>query len=106
MNEQEIIGRIKELCDVRGWSLYRLAKESGITYSTLCTMLHKANAPSVPTLVRLCGGFGITLSEFFDHGAVPLTAQERKLLGAWRELSEDNRSAILKYLDFLLGQQG
>lgn len=106
MNEQDIIQRIKELCDVRGWSLYRLAKESGITYSTLCTMLHKANAPSVPTLVRLCEGFGITLSEFFDTGTVPLTSQERERLDQWRRLSADNQSAILKYMDFLLNQQG
>lgn len=64
MQEQEIISRIIALCSARGWTFYRLAKQSGITYSTLCTMLHKATAPSVPTLIKICRGFDISLSEF------------------------------------------
>lgn len=104
MQEQEIIERIKTLCGVRGWSLYRLAKESGITYSTLCTMLHKATAPSIPTLVKLCKGFGITLSEFFDtgNGAALLTREQRDFLRLWNSLSTDNQQAAEKYMCFLL----
>ena len=69
MCEQEIINRIRELCDARGWTIYRLAKSCDITYSTLCTMLHKGTAPSIPTLVKLCQGFGITLSDFLTAQA-------------------------------------
>lgn len=104
MQEREIIQRINTLCSVRGWSIYRLAKESGITYSTLCTMLHKATAPSIPTLVKLCKGFGITLSEFFDTGndAALLTREQRAFLRLWNSLNTDNQQAAEKYLRFLL----
>ena len=35
MQNFAVIARIQELCNARGWTYYRLAKESGITYSTL-----------------------------------------------------------------------
>lgn len=35
MSENKINGRIRKLCEDRAWTVYRLAKESGITYSTL-----------------------------------------------------------------------
>lgn len=50
MQNFAVIARIQELCNARGWTYYRLAKESGITYSTLSTMLNKENMPSIPTL--------------------------------------------------------
>ena len=43
MQEFAVITHIQELCNARGWTYYRLAKESGITYSTLSTMLNKEN---------------------------------------------------------------
>jgi len=107
MQESDIIHRIKALCDSRSWSLYLLAKESGITYSTLCTMLHKSNAPSFPTLIRLCNGFGITLAQFFDfeNEQALLTEEHKALLGQWDALSEDNRAKANSYICFLLDQQ-
>lgn len=107
MQENEIIDRIKSLCQARTWTLYRLAKESGITYSTLCTMLHKANAPSIPTLMKICSGLGITMSEFFDeeHDAVMLTEEEKEHLRRWAMLSPENQATARKYMDYLLSDQ-
>ena len=107
MQEHEVIERIKALCDVRSWTFYRLAKESGITYSTLCTMLHKSNAPSLSTLIRICDGFGITLAQFFDDGndQARLTDEQKNLLCRWDALSKENRLAAEKYISFLRSQQ-
>ena len=107
MQEHEVIERIKALCDARSWTFYRLAKESGITYSTLCTMLHKSNAPSLPTLIRICDGFGITLAQFFDdnNDQARLTDEQKNLLCRWDGLSKENRLAAEKYISYLLSQQ-
>ena len=107
MEENGIIERIKFLCEARSWTFYRLAKESGITYSTLCTMLHKANAPSIPTLIKICSGFGITLSQFFDTGndSAFLTADQRQHLREWEQLSAENQVIAQKYIHYLLSQQ-
>lgn len=107
MQENEIIDRIKFLCESRSWSLYRLAKESNITYSTLCTMLHKANAPSIPSLIKICNGFGISLSEFFDtnNDVALLTTEEKEYLHNWNKLSDQNKQIANKYISYLLSEQ-
>lgn len=107
MQEQEIIARIKQLCTVRGWTFYRLAKQSDITYSTLCTMLHKATAPSVPTLVKICRGFDISLSEFFDtdNGWATLSQEQKAHLHQWDRLTPSNKHAAEKYIAYLLSSQ-
>lgn len=107
MEEMDIIARILALCQTRGWTVYRLSKESDIPYSTLCAMLHKATAPSIPTLLRLCRGFDISPSEFFDldNGWATLSQEERDHLQQWNALQPDNRLAAKKYIRFLLQEQ-
>lgn len=108
MREITVVNHIKRICEERSWSCYRLAKESGIAYSTLSTMFHKTKAPSIHTLEKLCGAFGMTLAQFFD------TAEEQTFdprvadyLRRWEQLTPENRDAAEKYLDFLLyGQDG
>lgn len=107
MQESEVIARIKDLCSARGWTIYRLAKQSGITYSTLCTMLHKSTAPSIPTLVKLCRGLDISLSEFFDRDNewATLSPAQKEHLQLWAALNEPNRQAAEKYMQYLLSEQ-
>lgn len=105
--EINVIQRIKDLCKAYSWTVYRLAKESSITYSTLNTMLNKGNIPSIPTLEKICQGFGITLAQFFseDEDTAVLTTAQKSHLSAWDALSVENQLCVSKYMDFLLAQQ-
>ena len=107
MTDQQINERIKDLCIARSWTVYRLAKESGITYSTLCTMLNKASAPSMSTLVKICDGFGITLTQFFDTGdeSANLSAEQKQHLQLWDRLNSNNQAVAEKFITFLLQEQ-
>lgn len=107
MEEFNTIQRIVDLCQARGWTVYRLAKESGITYSTLCTMLNKSAAPSLHTLGRICNAFGLTFAQFFalDTLAAALPPEDMAFLEQWRALSRENRLAVQKYIGFLLTQK-
>lgn len=107
MQESDIIKRIEELCKARSWTTYRLAKESGITYSTLCTLLHKTNAPSFTTLTKICDGFGITLAQFFDtaNESALLTLEQKSVIALFDALNETNQKAASQYLQFLNEQQ-
>lgn len=104
MQESDVIERILYLCRCRNWTLYRLAKESDITYSTLCTMLRKGNSPSLSTLIKLCNGFGISLSQFFDEDEriARLTKEQLELLEKWTKLSRKDQATATRFLDFLL----
>lgn len=105
MSGNELNGRIRELCRERSWTVYRLAKESGITYSTLSTMLNQENVPTLPTLAKLCDGFGITLAQFFDDGTQPLTPEQQKHLDRWERLSSEEQKGMERYIDYLLSQK-
>ena len=107
MEAFSVVGRIQELCEARSWSYYRLAKSSGIPYSTLSTMLHKSNIPSVPSLMKICDGFGITLSQFFslEDETAKFTKQQRECLTRWDRLDQHSQELALAYMDGLADRQ-
>lgn len=107
MNDFDVLGRIKQLCEARSWSYYRLAKASGIPYSTLNTMLHKSYVPTVPSLQKICDAFGITLAQFFsDKDEVSLlTKEQRKCLEQWDNLDKRSRELALVYMKGLADRQ-
>ena len=62
-----ITQRIFNLCDEKKLSINRLAILSGLTQSTVQSLVNgKSNNPKLLTLVRICDTFNISLSEFFD----------------------------------------
>lgn len=107
MNEFNVLERIHELCQARSWTYYRLAKESGIPYSTLSTMLHKTYVPTVPSLMKICNGFGITLAQFFslDSETAKLTEAQRKCLAHWEALDKQSQELALAFMDGLAARQ-
>lgn len=107
MSDFDVIVRIKELCESRSWTYYRLAKESGIPYSTLNTMLHKTYVPSVPSLAKICDGFGITLAQFFspEDESVRLTKDQKACLMCWDTLDLYSQELALAYMEGLSARQ-
>ena len=68
MNTKEAIAkRIIELCEERDMAINALANISGISPSTVYSMLnHKSKNPGAVSIKKLCDGLDITLREFFD----------------------------------------
>ncbi len=98
----DIIERIKELRDERGWSTNRLALEAELTQSTVSALITKTNSlPSLDTLSHLCDAFGITMAQFFMEGEESelVSAQEKILLEQYRKLTEKKKKAVLALLD-------
>ena len=63
--------RIKQLSEERGWTDYRLAKESGLSHSTVTNMLNRNNAPTLPTLESVCKAFGVPRYPILYRGHPP-----------------------------------
>ncbi len=59
--------RIKELCDEKGLTQYKLSMKSGVPQSTLSTVM-KCSFPSVKLRIiyEICEGFEIDIKEFFN----------------------------------------
>ena len=93
----DTLQRLHQLLDERGWSEYRLAKNCGLSNSTIANIYHRNTVPSITTLEAICAGFGITLSQFFAEGEmVELTPELKELFGSWVDLTLPQKAAILQ----------
>lgn len=108
LSEFDAVGRIHALCQARSWSYYKLAQKSGIPYSTLNTMLRKTNAPSLPSLSKICDGFGITLAQFFsEQGSIQrLSESQRQCLTLWDALDDKGKTLAAAYMQGVRDAQG
>ena len=94
-----VLKKINKLRLDRGWSVYRLSVESGISQSTLTNMFNRETLPSITTLECLCNAFGITVSEFFREETPKTTgADEQELLNLYHALSEEGKQGLLSLL--------
>ena len=68
MNTKEAVAmRILELCRDRDLATNALANLSGVSPSTIYSMLNeKSQNPGVVSIKKLCDGLDITLREFFN----------------------------------------
>ncbi len=64
----DTIGRVYELINARGVSLFALSRESGVAYSTFATCRRRGGELKIDTIERICAALGISLSEFFAEG--------------------------------------
>lgn len=96
----DIIQRINDLTEQRGWSKYRLAAVSGLSSSTLANIYRRNTIPSISTIEALCDAFGITLSQFFaeDTDAVPLTQEQKEFFDQWANLTPTQKELIEKLI--------
>lgn len=97
MNTNE---RLKKILDERGWSYYKLSKESGLSESTVTNIFKRNTIPSIPTLELICQGFGITLSQFFADGEmVELTPDLKQIFDGWSNLTVKQKKAVSQVID-------
>lgn len=65
--KEAIATRIIELCRERNIAINTLANISGVSPSTVYSMLNeKSQNPGTVSIKKLCDGMEITLREFFD----------------------------------------
>lgn len=97
INTQE---RIKRIMKVRGWSEYRLAKESGVPQSTISNIFNRNYQPSIASLEIICKAFGITLAQFFaDGNFVELTDEQNEFFQRWAALKPEQKRLIDDLID-------
>lgn len=92
----DVLTRLRGLLDDRGWTEYRLAKECGLSESTIANIYKRNSVPSIPTLETICKGFGITLSQFFaEYDMVELNPEVQELLDSWVSLTPEQKNIVL-----------
>ncbi|MBD5395891.1 MAG: helix-turn-helix transcriptional regulator [Lachnospiraceae bacterium] len=106
MTENNVLNRIRYFLEFKHWTIYKLAKESGLSYSSLNNIFNRNTCPSVITLEKICKGLNISLSEFFSYDENPLifdglTDAEQELINSYRSLSAMDKKLLEAYLNGL-----
>ena len=74
-----VVARLKQLCQQRGIALNELATSSGVTPSTVYSMLDPSRQRvSIATIKKLCDGLDITLGQFFSCALFDELEQENQ----------------------------
>lgn len=77
--KEAVATRIIELCKEQGIAVNTLAHMSGVSPSTVYSMLNrKSQNPGVVSLQKLCDGLDISLRKFFDSELFDHLEQEIK----------------------------
>ncbi|MGN1466666.1 MAG: helix-turn-helix domain-containing protein [Ruminococcus sp.] len=77
--KEAVAQRIIELCNERNIAVNALANISGVSPSTVYSMLNqKSQNPGVVSIKKICDGLEITVREFFDSPLFDETEQEIK----------------------------
>ncbi len=109
----DVVERIIQLKDKKGYSTNKLASLAGLTQSTLQSILSNKNLPTIPTLEKICNALDISLSAFFtpldnhDSFMEPpsvykydvLTPELRKLIESARDLSPDQLVKLTEFIE-------
>ena len=91
----DVKSRLKQLMDERGWTIYKVAKEADIPWSTVRNMFKRNTEPSITTLECICSGMGMTLPQFFDvDNQMGLTPEQRQLIQQWNKLNDREKQLI------------
>ena len=105
MEKNTTLMKLEILMKQKNLSIYRLAKESDIAYSSLNNLFQRNTEPTLSTLRKICDGLGISLSDFFSDEQPPLiteySADERKLLSLYRTLKSTDKKLLMVYAEAL-----
>ena len=91
--------RLRQLLNERGWTEYRLAKNCGLSESTIANIYRRNTVPSLATLETICKGFGITMAQFFAEGEmVEISPELKELCANWVNLTPEQKKAANQML--------
>ncbi len=63
---EAVAERIREICEEKGITRYKLAALSGVPHTTLTSILNGTSKnPGIVTIKKLCDALGVTLAQFF-----------------------------------------
>lgn len=98
---EDILAIILKHREARGWTEYKLAKESDLPQSTISNWYCNDSVPSLFSLKKICKALDITLSQLFagDEPTVTLTESQKQLLEHWSKLTKEQQNALLNLIE-------
>ena len=95
----DVLARLHQLTLERGWSVYRVAQEAGLSQKTVYNIFYRNAMPSIPTIESLSKAFGMTIAQFFStEDLVAVTPELKELFNSWITLTPEQKEATLSMM--------
>ena len=105
MTEEEYYERLEALTgNWKKMSKYRLAKEAGLSYSTLKNIIERKSSPRLYTMTKIAGAFDMSLAEFIGGSDADwkYTKEDDILIEVYHNATLSQRQEILSYSRYLI----
>ena len=79
VNNKLVGKQVKSLRKARGWTQEVLAEHTGLSADTIRRLEHGTFSPSLDTLGKLCTGFELELSTFFEAAELGARNEQQEL---------------------------
>lgn len=103
---REMIAKISRLCKQRHITPHALAKQAGLSTSTISYLLSEKTKPQVYTILQICRVLDISICDLFMQDIQTLeksfSAEEKKFIAGFRELSEKKKLFLKACMNLLL----
>lgn len=97
---QHMLEKFKMVCKQKNKSQYALAKDTGVSDSSIWNIMNGVSKPYVYTMLLLCEALGISMGELFSNPG--LSIEEEVLVNTYRLLSPKKRKMLEVYVEMLL----
>ena len=108
----KLINRIRKACEEKGWSNYVLAKQAGISTSTVHDIMNGKTTPQLYTLLQICNVLNMSVGELFSEKESgnkeagqglrsELSRDEEILIQGYRELTEEKKEQMRACVEML-----
>lgn len=96
----DVVKRIDELCQGRGWSYYELSLRAGLSVNAMYNWKSKGSVPTIPIIEKICEAMEISIADFFmGVDNEDLDTDEKIIMNEWINLSETEKQTILHIID-------
>lgn len=89
-----IAKNVVSLKNARGWTQERLARESGLTPSTISRIVNGGGSVSSASINALANAFGVTPAALFSDDDLPAPAPEKVRRCPWQKRIETMQTTI------------
>ena len=90
----DVLARLHQLLQERGWSVYKVAQEAGLSQKTVYNIYYRNTMPSIPTLEALCKAFGMSMAQFFStDNLIAVTPELKEVFDSWIRLTSEQKEA-------------
>lgn len=96
----DVLTRIANLREEKGWSLYQLANKAGLTYKTLYNWYNGDSVPTVKALEAVAEALEVPLCELFTTDKIFVADEElQELISKWKRLNSKQKNAIMNVIN-------